>query len=1127
MSLNSSTSLSTPLVSSDAFISINSARPNRSSSSQSTTNASDDTSIPQKNKLGTVNGVIIPCLLNIFGAILFVRLPWAVGQTGWLGVLLQFVLGGTLVTLTTLSIAAISTNGLVRGGGAYYMLSRSLGPEFGAAVGITYYIAASISVAFYLIAFAENMVECVKGDADQLPFAFPGDDYGFQLAIGTFTLVLLFIQSQIGAGFVAKANSFIFVILVVSIILATISFFTGGGHEQTYLDTIGYTGMSWKTFMSNLWTSGDTRECVCRIAPTDDDNANTCGLLQCTYNATCESGIGPDEGGIWGPNQEGLQSNNTWFLPSNYACPADPKLATDVDKASKPVGFFQVFIIIFPAVTGIMAGTNFSGDLEDPGKSIGFGTLTAIGIAMIIYNFLAIVLGATLKKEVMSDQLTAKIIMQNVAYSPSIVVVGLIASTISSALGALVGSARILQALARDELIPGIKKFSYGSPGADEPRIALVLSWAIAQACLFIGNLDTVSSLISELFLVVYFSLNIACFALKVSGAPNFRPAFKSFSWKTALSGAVLSLAVMFISSPKWATASLLIVAMLTIVVYLYAPPKPWGDVSQAIIFHQVRKYLLRLDIRRQHPKFWRPSILLCVDTPHTASMLIDFCNSLKKGGLYLIGNVIVARPSVRMAQLAEELQMLWVDYISITNIKAFSEICLAETLRAGFYSMFMLSGIGGMKPNTVVFQFFPEEENEKEDGIGEDGTYTTEDRSVFDEAKETTEAVSRLKKAYHSSSPARISNNSRPSVMVSGRKATRKRNMRMVDEELVADKMDSVRSKMEYVMQRVPKTKQDTTTTTTTPSSSSKLSSGETKQENISTKITNDSTRNTTDEPPLRRSSSMLVSSEVRGDNVGELVAIMGDALALKKNIVLARHFDQLDADLLRKYSEEHNGKNMTVDVWVIASDAMNPEWDTMENDLSLQVQLAYCLLASRNSSWNKYTDLRVVLVAVVREEDLLEVVSKAMDNARDRLVHLLNEIRIEGNLKSVLLFFTVISKILTFFLFLRATFSTFSINLNCLTASIHVVVGRVRANNRSQSQPPMLDTTTLNQLMKMETTKGVAMLFLQLPDCPVEGSTNNEIMRYVRNLKDLTSGLPPLALVKSARQRTMTTEL
>lgn len=90
--------------------------------------------------------------------------------------------------------------------------------------------------------------------------------------------------------------------------------------------------------------------------------------------------------------------------------------------------------------------------------------------------------------------------------------------------------------------------FLFFLPGADEPRPALVLSWLIAQACLFMGSLDLVSSLISELFLVVYFSLNLACFALRVSGAPNFRPHFKQFSWKTALAGALLSLAVMFIS---------------------------------------------------------------------------------------------------------------------------------------------------------------------------------------------------------------------------------------------------------------------------------------------------------------------------------------------------------------------------------------------------------------------------------------------------------------------------------------------------------------------------------------------------------------------------------------------------
>jgi len=319
MNVNGTDTFSTPLVSSDAFTSSTGRRSSRSSSSTSTAAPAD---VGEKNKLGTYTGVIQPCLLNIFGAILFVRLPWAVGQSGWLGVVLQFVVGGTLVTLTTLSIAAISTNGLVRGGGAYYMLSRSLGPEFGAAVGLTYYFAASISVAFYLIAFAENMVECAKGGAANLPFTFPGDDSGLQLAIASVTLLLLFAQSQIGADFVAKANTFIFAVLVVSIVIASVSFFTGGNHAQAYLDNLGYTGLNWNTFMSNMWTTGDTRLCVCRLLPSTGPpgsgaGAGDCNQLQCTYNSTCDSNLLiPDQGGIWGPNLPTNMhtSNGTWFL---------------------------------------------------------------------------------------------------------------------------------------------------------------------------------------------------------------------------------------------------------------------------------------------------------------------------------------------------------------------------------------------------------------------------------------------------------------------------------------------------------------------------------------------------------------------------------------------------------------------------------------------------------------------------------------------------------------------------------------------------------------------------------------------------------------------------------------------
>ncbi len=89
------------------------------------------------------------------GAILFLRFGWAVGNVGFVGVIGIILLGHLVTIATALGVAEIATNQKVQGGGAYYIISRSFGLNVGGAIGITLFLSQAISVAFYVIAFAE------------------------------------------------------------------------------------------------------------------------------------------------------------------------------------------------------------------------------------------------------------------------------------------------------------------------------------------------------------------------------------------------------------------------------------------------------------------------------------------------------------------------------------------------------------------------------------------------------------------------------------------------------------------------------------------------------------------------------------------------------------------------------------------------------------------------------------------------------------------------------------------------------------------------------------------------------------------------------------------------------------
>lgn len=102
------------------------------------------------------------CLLNIWGVMLFLRLSWVVGQAGILQGIFLITTTSVVTTITALSMSAISTNGIIKGGGTYYMISRSLGPEFGASIGLIFSLANAVACAMYVVGFCESMMDLLR-----------------------------------------------------------------------------------------------------------------------------------------------------------------------------------------------------------------------------------------------------------------------------------------------------------------------------------------------------------------------------------------------------------------------------------------------------------------------------------------------------------------------------------------------------------------------------------------------------------------------------------------------------------------------------------------------------------------------------------------------------------------------------------------------------------------------------------------------------------------------------------------------------------------------------------------------------------------------------------------------------
>ncbi len=179
----------------------------------------------QPKKFGTFGGVFTPSILTILGVIMYMRLGWVVGSAGTLTVAIIIILMAHLVSLTTgLSVSSVATDKKIKAGGIYYMLSRSLGLPIGGSIGITLFVATGLSIALYLIGFAESAMAILKE-----PLGIQEVTLNHLRIVGSIALFIIVTIAFISTSIAIKSQYFILGAIVLS--LLSVFFGTADGKE--------------------------------------------------------------------------------------------------------------------------------------------------------------------------------------------------------------------------------------------------------------------------------------------------------------------------------------------------------------------------------------------------------------------------------------------------------------------------------------------------------------------------------------------------------------------------------------------------------------------------------------------------------------------------------------------------------------------------------------------------------------------------------------------------------------------------------------------------------------------------------------------------------------------------------
>ena len=365
-----------------------------------------------------------------------------------------------------------------------------------------------------------------------------------------------------------------------------------------------------------------------------------------------------------------------------------------------PAGFWYVFAVFFPAVTGFTAGIGMSGDLKDPRRSIPRGTLLAVMTGALVYLSIPALLAVTTR--VTLDELAGPgIVWIPIAVLGGwLVFPGLWGAILSSAFGSALGGPRVLQSLSSDGLAPAF--LSRTSP-TGQPTIATWVSGAIALAAVALGGLNAVAQFVTILFLTLYVTINLSAAIENLVGDPSFRPTIR-VPWWVSLVGSVGAIAVMFLISPLACIAAV----VLELGLYLYlrrrALRREWGDVRAGMWIALARFALMKLSDNRSDPRNWRPHILLLAGDPGKRINLVRLASWFNQDrgivtACKLMAGDLRAGP-VEIDRIRADMEA----EVSEAGLTAFCEAHVVPDFETGVLDIAQASGVGELQANTVMF---------------------------------------------------------------------------------------------------------------------------------------------------------------------------------------------------------------------------------------------------------------------------------------------------------------------------------------------------------------------------------------------------------------------------------------